>query len=85
MSNDTLAPSDDKTHLLQFVIYENDQLFRTKSGEVPVVLPESCQKLNGSRTWHVATRVISGTVGGHCMTGLPQPVVFSMRHRVDVS
>ncbi len=77
-------PPEDSTPLLQFVIYENDQLFRTKAGEVPVVLPESCQ-INGSRSWTVATRVISGTVGGYCMAGLPQPIVYSMAHRINVS
>ncbi|XP_072022727.1 uncharacterized protein [Amphiura filiformis] len=84
--NDTIEISneEDMTPLLQFVIYENDQLFRTKAGEVPVVLPDSCQ-LNGSRSWRVATRVISGTVGGYCMAGLQQPILYSMKHRFDVS
>lgn len=75
---------EDLTPLLQFVLYENDQLFRTKSGEVPVVLPDSYE-LNDTRNWQVATRVISGTLGGYCISGLPEPVVFLMKHRIDVS
>ncbi|XP_038059934.1 uncharacterized protein LOC119730935 [Patiria miniata] len=71
------------TSMLQFVVYENDQLFRAMDDEVAVTLAEDFTESNQA-DWKVTSRVMSATLGGHCVWGLKNPVIFSLKHHNPV-
>ncbi|XP_071790427.1 adhesion G protein-coupled receptor L1-like [Asterias amurensis] len=76
------GPASNKT-TLQFVIYENDQLFRTDGDTVSVSHHEDTSNNLTITSWKVISRVVSATLGGHCVWGLDDPVVINLKHHIN--